>query len=250
MPKLDPYSVYLKTLEQFRRRSETAKKSGKAPWFDPYTICYETLLFVRKLEPSNFYIKTFGRLRRGFPSKREVGVKRAARNRLLVSQSLFELSEEFKEKCNYLDKHATELFNLRKDLVFMQLQIREQFEKAEKERNRAIENYERLMTRILSVLDDFSSEIMENHSVKSTRTIINFIKEALLETVRREGVEVMQIARGEAFDPRLCVPVRIEFSDELPEGTILKVENPGYMLFSKVLRKARVIISTKEKVTK
>ncbi|MBR2373850.1 MAG: nucleotide exchange factor GrpE [Lentisphaeria bacterium] len=51
-------------------------------------------------------------------------------------------------------------------------------------------------------------------------------------------------AKGEKFDPELHDAVAREVSDEIPEGVVVKQWNCGFKLGEKVIRPARVVVSS------
>jgi molecular chaperone GrpE len=65
----------------------------------------------------------------------------------------------------------------------------------------------------------------------------------LLDVLRRHGVTRIE-AQGKPFDPNLHQAVMQQPSAEVPPQTVLQVLEPGYMIHERVLRPARVIVST------
>jgi len=65
----------------------------------------------------------------------------------------------------------------------------------------------------------------------------------LLDALRRHGVTRTE-ARGLPFDPNLHEAVMQQPSAEHPPMTVVQVLQPGYMIHERVLRPARVAVST------
>jgi molecular chaperone GrpE len=65
----------------------------------------------------------------------------------------------------------------------------------------------------------------------------------LLDALRRHGVTRMD-AQGKPFDPNLHQAVAQQPSPDHPPQTVLQVLEPGYMIHERVLRPARVLVST------
>jgi molecular chaperone GrpE len=65
----------------------------------------------------------------------------------------------------------------------------------------------------------------------------------LLDVLRRHGVTRID-AQGKPFDPHLHQAVMQQSSAEHPPQTVVQVLEPGYMIHDRVLRPARVIVST------
>jgi molecular chaperone GrpE len=61
-----------------------------------------------------------------------------------------------------------------------------------------------------------------------------------------EGHNVVRIpAHGELFDPEIHEAVASDPSEEHPENTVLQELEPGYKMAERVIRPARVRVSTK-----
>ena len=65
----------------------------------------------------------------------------------------------------------------------------------------------------------------------------------LLDILRRHGVTRIE-AKGQPFDPNLHQAVMQQPSKEHPPMTVVQVLEPGYMIHDRVLRPARVVVST------
>jgi molecular chaperone GrpE len=73
---------------------------------------------------------------------------------------------------------------------------------------------------------------------------VGMVQTQLLDALKRHGVTRMD-AQGKPFDPNLHQAVQQQPSAEHPPQTVLQVLEPGYLLHERVLRPARVIVSTK-----
>ena len=65
----------------------------------------------------------------------------------------------------------------------------------------------------------------------------------LLDILRRHGVTRIE-AQGQPFDPNQHQAVMQQPSKEHPPMTVVQVLEPGYMIHERVLRPARVAVST------
>jgi molecular chaperone GrpE len=72
---------------------------------------------------------------------------------------------------------------------------------------------------------------------------VSMVQTQLLDILRRHGVSRME-AQGQPFDPNLHQAVVQQASADHPPQTVLQVLEPGYMLHDRVLRPARVVVST------
>ena len=65
----------------------------------------------------------------------------------------------------------------------------------------------------------------------------------MLDILRRHGITPIE-AQGKPFDPNLHQAVLQQLSKEHPPMTVLQVLERGYMIHDRVLRPARVVVST------
>ena len=69
------------------------------------------------------------------------------------------------------------------------------------------------------------------------------MRQQLAEVMHRRGLEAIDAEPGDAFDPHVHEALSNQPS-EYPEGTIAAVWQRGYRLGSKVVRAARVVVSS------
>jgi molecular chaperone GrpE len=72
---------------------------------------------------------------------------------------------------------------------------------------------------------------------------VAMVRSQLLDVLRRHGVTRME-ALGQPFDPNLHQAVMQQPSKEHPPMTVVQVLEPGYLIHDRVLRPARVAVST------
>ncbi len=101
---------------------------------------------------------------------------------------------------------------------------------------------EMLMYELIAVLDSFALGIVMSRGDTIEKKGVELIRNQFADTLKKYGLEKIQIVSGAAFDPGRHEAVSEEESNE-PEGTILEEMEAGYMLDGKVLRPARVKIS-------
>jgi molecular chaperone GrpE len=102
-----------------------------------------------------------------------------------------------------------------------------------------------VLDQILPVLDDLGRalqaappELANNSWVQG----ILLVAKRLTATLEQLGVK--QIGRpGEPFDPRWHEALSTEVRSDVPEGTILHVTRPGYVIGERVIRPAQVIVA-------
>ncbi len=102
-----------------------------------------------------------------------------------------------------------------------------------------------LLSHLLPVLDDFERALGAVPSELSMHPWVQglFLVARRLST-QLEQLGVQQIgAPGELFDPRRHEAISTEVQTDLPEGTILQVVQPGYVLAERIIRPAQVIVA-------
>ncbi len=168
--------------------------------------------------------------------------------------------EHKEQESESLEINRAELEELkRKSEELAQLQDRllrsaADFENAKKRLAKEREDFVRygledFILRVLPVLDNFNfalSHIVGNDDkTKSMREGFLLIQKQLLQVLSEYGVKPLEVSRGKIFDPHFHEPVGSVVDPKLPEGSIVEEVQTGYELNGKLLRPAKVKISTK-----
>ncbi|OGW86929.1 MAG: nucleotide exchange factor GrpE [Omnitrophica bacterium RIFCSPHIGHO2_02_FULL_46_11] len=150
-------------------------------------------------------------------------------------EELLKKAEEFAQLQDRLLRSAADFDNAKKRLT----KEREEFLKF------AIEN---LIYDLLPVLDHLELALAhldaKDEKIKSIRDGFLLIQRQLLAILAGHGVKRVE-AFGKHFDPHVHEAVSHIITHEQPEGTIVEEILPGYELNGKLLRPAKVKISTK-----
>ncbi len=99
---------------------------------------------------------------------------------------------------------------------------------------------------ILGALDNLDRAVAAAQQAGETRPLVQgvaMVQSQLLDVFRRHGVTRID-AQGEPFDPNLHQAVMQQPSKDQPPGTVLQVLEHGYRIHDRVLRPARVVVST------
>ena len=72
---------------------------------------------------------------------------------------------------------------------------------------------------------------------------VALVHRQILDALKRHGITKME-ALHQPFDPHLHEALLQLATDEFPPGTVLQVDQPGFMIHDQVLRPARVIIAS------
>lgn len=102
-----------------------------------------------------------------------------------------------------------------------------------------------VLEQLLPVLDDLGRalratppELAHNSWVQG----LVLVSKRLMATLEQMGVRQIGMP-GEQFDPRWHEAVTMEAKAGVPEGTILQVIRPGYVLGDRIIRPAQVVVA-------
>jgi len=103
--------------------------------------------------------------------------------------------------------------------------------------------HERLVFELLPILDDLGRALdaAEEHEEAKLEEGVRLVHRNLAEALRREGLE--EIPVDGRFDPHVHEALLSQPSEE-EEGAVIDVVQKGYKLGDKVLRPARVVVSS------
>lgn len=151
-------------------------------------------------------------------------------NEPTLEQRLSELEAQVKEKENkYLYLYA-EFDNFKKRAV--------------KERSDLIKfGWEPVARDLLQVVDNLERAIqhMPASTDKNLAQGLHMVTQQFRSTLEKQGVQPIESVE-KTFDPNIHEAVASEQSD-LPEGTIVKEQQRGYLLHGRLLRPAQVVVS-------
>jgi molecular chaperone GrpE len=102
---------------------------------------------------------------------------------------------------------------------------------------------EQLVKRLLPVLDDLERALdaAATHSEAELEDGVRLVHRALADTLAREGL--VEVETDGPFDPHTQEALLTQPS-EADEGTVIQVLQKGYRLADRVLRPARVVVSS------
>jgi len=100
---------------------------------------------------------------------------------------------------------------------------------------------------LVPVFDHFD-RAMTVDSDKATVTSllegVRIVRDELLRTLERFGIERLDVKIGEEFDPNRHQALMRQASDDVAVNHVVEQLQPGYLLAEKVLRAAQVIVAT------
>ena len=103
--------------------------------------------------------------------------------------------------------------------------------------------HERLVKELLPVLDDLERalEAAEAHEEAKLEEGVALVTRSFADVLRKEGLE--EVATDGKFDPHVHEAL-LSQSSEAEEGSVIEVLQKGYRLGDRVIRPARVVISS------
>jgi len=102
-----------------------------------------------------------------------------------------------------------------------------------------------LLERLLPVIDNFELGIDAAKSAADTASILqgmSMVQKQLQDFLKNNGLEEVQ-AEGEAFDPNKHDAVAQEFSNDVPEGQVVRQVRKGYKIKDRLIRASSVVVS-------
>lgn len=150
-----------------------------------------------------------------------------------LQYALREAEQEAAEQRDAMVRMQAEMENLRKRLV----------RDLERSRKRALEDF---MNDLLPVLDSFARglEVADaSATVESLKEGQALILRMLQQAMEKHGLVEIDPA-GETFDPELHEAISMLPSPEHPENAVVDVVQKGYRLNDRLVRPARVVVSS------
>lgn len=106
---------------------------------------------------------------------------------------------------------------------------------------------ERLLTELLPVVDDFDRTMVsfeKNHDNDALKKGIDLVHEKFRAVLSKQGLKEME-SDGKKFDVNLHEAIMQQPDEEKEAETVLNTVEKGYFLKDKVLRHAKVVVSSK-----
>lgn len=105
---------------------------------------------------------------------------------------------------------------------------------------------EKMLFKFLELLDDINNAVAAGEQTEDFEALLKgleMIRQKAEKLFGEEGVKQMEDPVGKEFDVDYHDAMMHTPHEEIPEGNVIQVLQPGYMLNGKVLRHARVITS-------
>ncbi|HZL64190.1 MAG TPA: nucleotide exchange factor GrpE [Thermoleophilia bacterium] len=150
-----------------------------------------------------------------------------------VSDELDKLATQCDEYLDHLRRLQAEFDNYRKRVQ----------RDSEQHRLRAAEV---VVESLLPVMDNMSRalEAAAQHEEGQLIAGLELVAGQLRGTLEGHGLEEVPVEAGTLFDPNIHEAVMTQASDDYEEGTVLQVLERGYLLHGRLLRPAKVIVTS------
>ncbi len=177
--------------------------------------------------------------------------EKAAPMQKRIKRSRKELIDLLSKREEALQQMQNELENIKQELAIKNdklLRMVAEFENYKKRTRREWELHQKranagLIKDILGILDDFERAFEASEDAgEHFRSGIKLIYSGLLEVLGREGLAEVE-AEKLAFDPQYHEALGEMETDEVAEGSIVRVVQKGYTLHDQLLRPAKVIVA-------
>ena len=99
---------------------------------------------------------------------------------------------------------------------------------------------------LLNVLDSFTQALshqVQSDEAKSVLEGMKLTSDMLVKALQKNGVELINPAAGDNFDPNSHEAMTMQKDENHPSGAVIGIIQPGYSLNGRVIRAARVIVN-------
>lgn len=101
---------------------------------------------------------------------------------------------------------------------------------------------EDLIKDLISALDNFDLGLRALEKAGPVEKGVYLIRSQIEDILKKRGLEKIAIKPGDPFDPAVAEAIA-EIESERSPGTIVEEIEPGYRLYNRILRAARVIVA-------
>lgn len=107
---------------------------------------------------------------------------------------------------------------------------------------------EELLQDIIPVIDNLELALKHGEQVEACKDLVQGVDmtlKVMLDTLKKHGLEQVDVAPGQAFDPTWSEAMAEEERDDMEKGLVCQVMQKGYKLKDRLLRPAKVTVSKK-----
>jgi molecular chaperone GrpE len=158
-----------------------------------------------------------------------------------------ELLEPSDPRDQALLRAEAEIAELRERLLRMAADNENFKKRQQRERDQAVQfANENIVTALVPSIDNFDRVFSSAAAAGADEAFLDgvrLVKKQLEDTLARFGVSFFSTL-GESFDPARAEAVGMRDEPEVPGGTVVEEHERGYALHGRVVRPARVVVST------
>ena len=158
--------------------------------------------------------------------------------------------EELEARIQELDKKAAERDEFHDKYVRILAEYDNAKKRMEKENIEIIKfSHAQILSQLLPIIDDFdrAHEAAKQHKQGEVFSKgVEMILSQLHKLLENDGIEKVKTV-GEKFDPHVHESISMVETNEYPEDTVVEELSPGYKLHGRLLRAAKVKISSTSK---
>jgi len=103
----------------------------------------------------------------------------------------------------------------------------------------------KLLLKLLVVVDSLDRIIRHTDIQNDAASSLQTLRTQFLQFLEDEDVSIVELKIGQLYDLNTCDITQKDVREDLPEGTILFIDQHGYFWQSGLLRKARITCSVK-----
>jgi molecular chaperone GrpE len=150
-----------------------------------------------------------------------------------------ELESELDEARRRADEHLNDLRRVAADFDNYRKRVARD---SEAQAQRAAES---IVSDLLPVLDNLerAADASEHHEEAKVADGVALVRQQLADLLHRRGLEEIEARPGDTFDPHVHEALSHQPSEH-PEGAIAAVWQRGYRLGDRIVRAARVVVSS------
>ncbi|NWG08922.1 MAG: nucleotide exchange factor GrpE [Nitrososphaerales archaeon] len=159
-----------------------------------------------------------------------------------LENEIDELKKALKEEHNRAEEYLNRLKYLQADFENFQKRVNREIFDLVKYGN------ERLIVKLLSVIDDLERAIKSGKESDGKEALLNGIRivlKELMDILKKEGLDQIDTI-GKSFDPNLHEAIEYVETKDCPENTIVEEIRKGYLLNERLIRPSMVKVAIRK----
>jgi molecular chaperone GrpE (heat shock protein) len=146
---------------------------------------------------------------------------------------------ELRNANDRMDKLSIELIRVKQAITDTLPKFELYRQGVENEKRSIRAGYERLILRLIEILEDLQTQ---EKKLKKDANFRKYIKTNIEDVLSREGITMLPTKIGETFDPNKHTVLGTAKCGELKEGSIAEILKQGFKQQSRIVRKTEVYL--------